>query len=287
VDDREGGFIFWHRRLYSSPVWRSLTKGQRWVFQSVLVLANYRRKPLGYFGGELVYVERGELAHEVEKIAAHAEESYATARKAIEKLVTFGVLEVRWSFGAHNRVRILRVVNYERYQRPTQQPNNETGDDRTTAAQQPHNSRTTREEGEEGKKKDSAPAPQAPPLLAAAPLESDTPPAAPPATAPGAKPAPERRTDARVSPLTAAMASAYEQERGDKYLHGGAKDATALKRLLSVADGEEIIRRWRLALRDEGFHRCDSFAQLAQSNHWNHYARGTTQGPRSLRKLTA
>jgi hypothetical protein len=132
VDDREPGFILYHRRLYSSPVWRSLTKGQRWVLLSVLVLANFRRKPLGYFGGELVWVERGELAHEVEKIAAHAEESYATARKAIEKMLAFGLLEVRWNYGANNRVRILRVVNYERYQGVAQQANNESDNDHAT-----------------------------------------------------------------------------------------------------------------------------------------------------------
>jgi hypothetical protein len=148
MDDREPGFILYHRRLYSSPVFRSLTKGQRWVLLSVLVLANFRRKPLGYFGGELIHVERGELAHEVEKIAAHAEETYATARKAIEKMLSFGFLEVRWSFGAHNRVRILRVVNYERYQGVAQQANNESSDDRATTAQQPHNERT-REQGEQ------------------------------------------------------------------------------------------------------------------------------------------
>jgi hypothetical protein len=155
VDDREPGFILYHRRLYSSPVWRSLTKGQRWVLLSVLVLANFRRKPLGYFGGELVWVERGELAHEVEKIAAHAEESYATARKAIEKMLSFGFLEVRFSYGSHNRVRILRVANYERYQGVAQQPHNETDNDRATTAQQPHNERT-REQGEQEKR---APAP--------------------------------------------------------------------------------------------------------------------------------
>jgi hypothetical protein len=151
MEDREPGFILYHRRLYSSPVWRSLNKGQRWVLLSTLVLANFRRKPLGYFGGELIYVERGELAHEVEKIAAHAEESYATARKAVEKMIAFGFIEVRWSFGAHNRVRILRVVNYERYQGVAQQARNEPNDGLTTAAQQPHNERT-REQGEQEKR---------------------------------------------------------------------------------------------------------------------------------------
>jgi hypothetical protein len=266
VDGREGGYIFFHRRLYSSPVWRSLTKGQRWVFQSVLVLANYRRKPLGYFGGELVYVERGELAHEVEKIAAHAEESYATARKAIEKLLTFGVLEVRWSFGAHNRVRILRVVNYERYQSPAQQPNNETDDDRTTTAQQPHNDRATREEGEEGKKEKTS----ASPTLFAAP----------PAEKPAAKP-----PDSRLTPLTEALCRAFTDVRGDKYLHGGKADAMALKRLLALADETEIARRWRLAIADEGYHRCNSFAELSTARNWNHFARGGVQPVSRMRDL--
>jgi hypothetical protein len=163
------------------------------VLLSTLVLANFRRKPLGYFGGELIYVERGELAHEVEKIAAHAEESYATARKAIEKMIAFGFIEVRWSFGAHNRVRILRVVNYERYQGVAQQARNEPDNDRTTTAQQPHNERT-KEQGEQEKR---APAPEATGLGTSA---------APPTPETGAKPAPVPARDRK-----AGLVSASEQ----------------------------------------------------------------------------
>jgi hypothetical protein len=288
--DGQGGYVKFYRSVESSEDFVGLRPDQCWVAARIVQLANY--KP-GFhrFRGQAIPVGRGELAHTLETIASRTGATIKVVRTTVARLVQSGFLGTRTGTVAGTAYRILIVRNYERYQgdepEPGTEPGTVAGSDRARTGHGPGTDRALRERREEGKKEDSAPAPQALPLSAVASTEGDTTPAAPPATAPGAKPAPERRTDARVSPLTAAMASAYEQERGDKYLHGGAKDATALKRLLSVADGEEIIRRWRLALRDEGFHRCDSFAQLAQSNHWNHYARGTTQGPRSLRKLTA
>jgi hypothetical protein len=136
-----------------------------------------------------------------------------------------------------------------------------------------HNAEVTPERrGEERRGEETeASAPASPPLLEAARVEKP-------------KPSP-KQADPRVTPLTESLCAAFADVRGDKYLHGGAPDAAALKRLLALADAPEIVRRWRLALADEGYHRCNSFAELSTARNWNHFARGALQPVSRMRDL--
>ncbi len=63
----------------------------------------------------------------------------------------------------------------------------------------------------------------------------------------------------------------YGEVRGEKYVHGGAKDTLAVKRLLKIATAAEVIARWRHALAlGSKWPGCSTFAQLASK--WNDLA---------------
>lgn len=82
----------------------------------------------------------------------------------------------------------------------------------------------------------------------------------------------------RAQALTDTLARIFLELRLSKYAHSGPKDGSALKRLLAVANDEEIITRWRHGLQQTGFHQVSSIAQLAQK--WNDL---TTTGPPNLK----
>jgi hypothetical protein len=107
-----------------------------------------------------------------------------------------------------------------------------------------------------------------PPAPAPAPIEA-LPSATPPA--PNARRIIAGLERTRISGLTTLMAGVYQDVRGEKYAHGGAKDTKALGRLVKLADNAEILRRWRRAL-DLGakWPGCSTFAQLASK--WNDLA---------------
>ena len=72
----------------------------------------------------------------------------------------------------------------------------------------------------------------------------------------------------RVPGLAFLMAGIFEEVRGEKYAHGGAKDTKALGRLVKIADNAEIMARWRRALAlGSKWPGCSTFAQLASK--WN------------------
>ena len=73
-----------------------------------------------------------------------------------------------------------------------------------------------------------------------------------------------QQTDPRAKPLTERLVAAYESIHGAKYLHSGAKDAMALKRLLSISNPEEILKVWVHGLEiPKEFDRVHNFAELA------------------------
>jgi hypothetical protein len=75
----------------------------------------------------------------------------------------------------------------------------------------------------------------------------------------------------RVPGLAWSLADAYQEVRGEKYAHGGAKDTKALGRLVKIADNAEINRRWRHALAlGSKWPGCSTFAGLASK--WNDLA---------------
>ncbi len=91
----------------------------------------------------------------------------------------------------------------------------------------------------------------------------------------------------RHAALTASLVAVFAEVRGGRYLHSGAKDAAAVKRLMTACpDDAEIARRWRASLVEQGFHRCDSLAQLATPERFNHFARAAAQVTK-LRRLGA
>lgn len=68
-------------------------------------------------------------------------------------------------------------------------------------------------------------------------------------------------SERRKSLLTALEAS-YEQKRGSKYLHQGAKDEDALKRLIGRYDDKLILERWALGLTLTKWPGVSTIAQL-------------------------
>jgi hypothetical protein len=275
MDGRERGFIVVHRRVRSSALYQSLTAEQRSVFYALLLLANWKDGQMRV--GEVAEtVARGELAHSLATIAKEAKVSIKVVRTTIAKLAVDDraaggrgpFLVERW-IGSGPRVgtypgtvtgtvpgtetgtglRVLRVVNYDEYQSVTDDEGTAVGTvtgsvKGTRGARDGHDRGTNRTRVTKEPTDLFAPATPSPP----SPLKA----------------------------LEAELAADFLAARGDKYLHGGAKDTEALKRLMSAGSADDVRRRWRLALRAEGFHRCDSFAQLAMPAHWNHFAGGSS-----------
>lgn len=123
-----------------------------------------------------------------------------------------------------------------------------------------------------------------PPAGAAAPSQAGLfgPPPPVPAEAPR-KPKAKREPagDPRHRPLTEALVAADVELRGAPYGHRGGRDAKAVTECLSLADQspetagekapEEVLRRWRVARRWQGYPACGSLSDLA--THWNTYVR--------------
>lgn len=76
---------------------------------------------------------------------------------------------------------------------------------------------------------------------------------------------PEVETDPRHAPLVAALVEACPG-----YAFDGGRDAAAVKKLLSLAEPEEVLRRWRRALTLEEYPKVRAIHELA--THWNHFA---------------
>jgi len=85
------------------------------------------------------------------------------------------------------------------------------------------------------------------------------------------KPATDAKSEKPLKPdfdfraLTKRLEAAFEEVRGQQYLHGGAKDGQALNRL-SQFEPDEIVRRWRRGLEEKNspWLQVNTFAQLAQ-----------------------
>jgi hypothetical protein len=90
-----------------------------------------------------------------------------------------------------------------------------------------------------------------------------------------------KKPDPRISALTETLVVVFAAARGGaKYHHSGAKDAMALKSLISSADEEEIAKRWAQGLRGSGYNSCSTFAELRSK--WNNLATVKTDySPRS------
>lgn len=69
--------------------------------------------------------------------------------------------------------------------------------------------------------------------------------------------------DPRVIPLGLTLEAIFTEVTGLKYQHGGAKDMLALKRLVTVANDDEIRAAWRRGLTASGFDQVHTYAELA------------------------
>ncbi len=77
----------------------------------------------------------------------------------------------------------------------------------------------------------------------------------------------ESQETSPIKELTSRLTAAFSEVRKEAYLHQGAKDAVALKRILSF-DAAEVERRWRRGLSEaDRWLNISTFAQLAQK--WN------------------
>jgi hypothetical protein len=74
-------------------------------------------------------------------------------------------------------------------------------------------------------------------------------------------------SDPRLKPLTEKLADVYENSRGAKYKHGGAKDALALKSLLPLGTDDEILALWRFGLSLTKWPGVSNLSELASK--WN------------------
>lgn len=123
-----------------------------------------------------------------------------------------------------------------------------------------------------------------------------------------AQPSPEllppRKRDGRAKkppnpnwqPTIQALETAFKDATGHTYRFSGGADGSALSRLLASETPEEILRRWRVGLKREGWHHTATVAQLAAK--WNDLATGPptksgapidplTQGHRTEGPITA
>lgn len=112
------GWITLHRKLLRSPVWRSLTEGQRCAFVTMLLLANYVPSKARW-RDQWYAVGRGELSHSLETIAGEARVTAKVVRTTIAALLADGTMLERYPIsgtGPGTGPRVLTFANYSQYQ---------------------------------------------------------------------------------------------------------------------------------------------------------------------------
>lgn len=163
ISEREGGYIKLHRRLRSSPVWRMLRGDQRAVLIEILFLANWKPGQASWHG-RLYDVGRGELSHTLATIAHGDGEtagdgagvSIKVARTTVALLLADHgngpFLIERYPIpgtGPGTGPRVLKVVNYDRFQDSADERRHGVGHG-------PGTDRAQIEEGEEGEEEKQA-----------------------------------------------------------------------------------------------------------------------------------
>jgi hypothetical protein len=159
MDDRERGFIVIQRQILSSALWQSLRGDQRGVMISILLLANWTSSRARW-KGEWFEVGRGELAHTIQTIAKHSNASVAVVRSTLAALMADDTrlggngpfLTQRYpvpSTGPSTGPRVLRVVNYDKYQSVAWEPRTaasaDLAQDPAQASHRPHTDLAQRE----------------------------------------------------------------------------------------------------------------------------------------------
>ena len=248
--EREGGFIKIHRKILSSPVYLSLSAEQRSVFFTLLYLANWRDNPI-LVDGQWAVIKRGELFHSLKTIAKESNCGVQVVRTTIEKLsaddraiggngpvITFRPLFAETSktnTATNTGPRVITICNYGKYQDVPDSANTPTNTPPTRVQHAANTPPTPIEEGKEG--------------------EAAKEPTLPTAGAAAKEAAPKKPTNSRHASTIALWVRLWKEMRGGDYRVAGAKDASAVKRLLtySEATDAEIELRARRALADQWF----------------------------------
>lgn len=259
MDGREGGFIVIHRRVRSSPLYRSLTAEQRSVFYSLLLLANWRPERI-LFAGKWQVIARGEFFHSLETIAEEAGCGVGVVRGTLAKVMADdseaggrgAFLKERWTSTVVGRgLRVLCVVNYDQYQRVT--------DDDST----PVSTELTR--GSHGANTTLAPREQVEPKEPVEPKKKTA--AAPP--------------DVRRAPLIARITEgARRRVPGWKFRK---KYVSAVTESLTLGTEPEILALWDKSLSLPRYPGTADFAAFV--SRWNDVLATSTSGPAPPRQM--
>jgi hypothetical protein len=263
--DREGGFIVIHRRILSSPVYQSLSAEQRSVFLTLLLLANWKDNPV-LINGSWEVIKRGELFYSLSEIAKRAGVGIRVVRTTIKRLTADDskiggngpVLTTRRLLqksdtaadkAADKAPRVITIRNYSRYQ--------DVGGSADTAADTAADTSPTQARH----KPDTSPTPieQGKPVEPVEPVEPPT----SRASAGSAQRSLLDKSEQGESKVKSARHKAtvdlwcrlWSELRGGTYRVSGAKDGSAVKRLLTYpeATDAEIEKRIRHAFTDQWF----------------------------------
>lgn len=82
--------------------------------------------------------------------------------------------------------------------------------------------------------------------------------------------------DPRHAPLVVAMGEAFLEAKGHTWVFDG-REAKAVTALLALGAPEEVLRRWRRALRHVGYPKVSAPSELAPAKAWNAF--GADAGP--------
>ena len=269
--------------LDAEPV-RSFTALQRSVYHALNQLANRAELPWHHHGRLVGVVRRGELTHDVRSISEHAKVSKDVTQGVIEALRRASLLE--WveptseptreatispttkPASGPTRARKLRLVHYLRKSAMAdEEPTSEPTTERTS---HPASGPTT--EPTEIRRSD----------------RSDSQTSLLPSPVAPARAQAKRRTrtgepDPRHRLLQGQLEAIFRDVRGSAYGFQP-RDGKAIADLLRLSGGDvpEVERRWRVALTENGFRRCDSIHELAAVK-WNAYAPAAAKSAADMR----
>ena len=271
-EDRPGGFITLHHQFWTSPDLTGMRAEHHFVFITILHLANWKDT---YFWDvpRRIDVRRGELAHSIQRIAKEARATPKQVRTTIDNLLARGVLSHLGGTDTGTRVRVLRVVNYEKFQGIPARSGTANGKEPAKSGQS------------EGK--EAAPSEQDQPVEPREPTDSPTPAAPVLALVPLTKS--EKRAQKRPgghprhAGLVALLTDTFRDITGIVYGFRPV-DGRKVSDLIALGDDSEVIARWKRGLTHQGFPTIRSLTDLVI--HWNRFG-GSDAAPARPKGMAA
>jgi hypothetical protein len=127
-DEREGGYIRAYRSIESSEDFAGLRADQSWVALRIVQLANWKSAVFTVERGtyrHAIQVDRAELAYSEETIAKRTKVTRKIVRTTIHRLLESGFLFAKLvqpsGQPSGQPIRVLRVVNYDKFNPPMEQ----------------------------------------------------------------------------------------------------------------------------------------------------------------------